>query len=108
MKLVFYLILLLQTIVFAAKPHPVPKLADLKKPWVFARANEASTLFIEPHHKDSEPFAHIIQTEKKLQWFEFNGKTSLVWDVLRFTETDKELTLYLKGCLLYTSPSPRD
>lgn len=97
MKLYLYLSMLFQTFVFAAKPHLVPKLTDLQKPWVFARANEASALFIEPHHKGSEPYAHIIRTDEKLQWFEFNGENSLIWDVIRFTETDKELTLYLQG-----------
>ena len=97
MRLYFYFTLILQTFTFGANPHPVPKLKDLKKPWVFARANEASLLFIEPQHKNSEPYAHIIQSGEKLQWFEFNGKDALIWDVTRFTETDKELTLYLKG-----------
>ena len=97
MRRYLYLTLILQTFTFAANPHPVPKLTDLKKPWVFARANEASLLFIEPQHKNSEPYAHIILSGEKLQWFEFDGKDALVWDVTRFTETDKQLTLYLKG-----------
>ena len=78
-------------------PHPVPKLVDLYKPWVFARASEASTLFIEPHFKGSEPYAHLIKQEKVLHWFEYDGKQSHLWKVTKYTEDDKELTLFLEG-----------
>jgi len=77
------------------KPHPVPKLKDLHRPWVFARASEASTLFIEPHFKNTEPYAHIVQTAKTLEWLEFDGRAFHKWKILKYTESDKELTLYL-------------
>ena len=78
-------------------PYPVPKIADLYKPWVFARASEASTLFIEPHFKGVEPYAHLIKQEKVLHWFEYDGKRSHLWEVIKYTEGDKELTLFLEG-----------
>jgi len=77
------------------KPHPVPKLKDLHRPWVFARASEASTLFIEPHLKDKEPYALLIKTADKLEWLEFDGKRFHQWKVTKYTESDKDLTLYL-------------
>lgn len=77
-------------------PHPVPKLKDLYKPWIFARASEASTLFIEPHFKGKVPYAHIIQTKNKLYWFEFDGIHSSLWKVHKYSEQEKQLTLYLE------------
>jgi len=65
--------------------------------WVFARASEASTLFIEPHFKGSEPYAHLIKQEKVLHWFEYDGKQSHLWKVTKYTENEKELTLFLEG-----------
>ena len=81
----------------AQKPHPVPTIADLHKPWLFARASEASTLFIEPHFKGKEPYAHVIKIKDKLQWMEYDGSGFKLWEV-EATKTDKkELTLLLKG-----------
>lgn len=77
-------------------PHPVPKLTDLYKPWIFARASEASTLFIEPHFKGKEPYGHLIKKNESLQWFEFDGNQSFVWNVSRYEETEKELRLFLE------------
>ena len=79
------------------KPHPVPKLADLYKPWVFARASEASTLFIEPHFKGSEPYGHLVKTADALYWFEFDGKKSDLWVVTEYKEADKQLELHLEN-----------
>jgi len=79
------------------KPHPVPKLSDLEKPWIFARASEASTLFIDPSLKGKEPYAHIIKQGDNLQWFEFDGESSQLWKVDKHTVTDKELVLFLEG-----------
>lgn len=77
-------------------PHPVPKLSDLYTPWVFARASEASTLFIEPHFRGKEPYGHIIKNADTLQWFEFDGEQALIWKITRFEENDKELYLFLE------------
>ena len=79
------------------QPHPVPKLKDLYKPWVFARASEASTLFIEPHFKEKEPYGHVVHVNGKLDWLEFDGEKFLTWNIAKYEESDRELTLYLQG-----------
>jgi len=78
------------------KPHPVPSIKDLYQPWVFARASEASTLFIEPHFKEREPYAHVVQTDEKFKWLEFDGEKFHTWNITKYEESEKELTLHLK------------
>ena len=97
MKISFWLVFLLISNVFAQKPHPVPELKDLYKPWIFARASEASTLFIEPHFKGAEPYAHLINSKKKLQWFEYDGVKGTIWNITHYTKTNKDLTLYIEN-----------
>lgn len=96
MKFLF-IFLFSSSFIFGQAPHPTPKLKDLLTPWVFARASEASTLFIEPHFKGKEPYAHLLNVNGSYQWFEFTGEHSLLWKVLSFEETEKELTLHLEG-----------
>lgn len=78
------------------KPLPVPKLQDLIQPWIFVRASEASTLFIDESFKDREPYGHLVVLgEKRTQWLEFDGKETTLWDVTGATRNEKELTLRL-------------
>ncbi len=95
MRSILITLLLLCTVALAREPHPVPVLKDLHKPWVFARASEASTLFIEPHYKGIEPYGHLIQGAETMHWVEFDGKQSRLWKILSYVEGEKELTLTL-------------
>lgn len=96
---IYYLSLffLLNIYSFGANPHPVPKLKDMYQPWLFARVSEASSLFIEPQYKNKVPYAHIVQTGNKIEWIEFNGSKFERWEVSKYKESNKDLTLYLIG-----------
>lgn len=74
---------------------PAPKLKDLYKPWLFARASEANTLFIEPRFKAKIPFGHVIKTDQLLFWCEFDGERNYLWKVTKSAEQDGQLTLEL-------------
>ena len=83
-----------QTIVPA--PLPIPSLKDLIEPWIFVRASEASTLFIDDSLKNREPYGHLLVGEdNRYQWLEFDGKRTKRWKVAGTDRNEKQLTLHL-------------
>ena len=81
---------------FAANPLGVPDLEDLVQPWLFVRASEASTLFIDEAFKDSEPYGLLLKKgEDGHAWLEFDGEKTTVWQVDGTERNEKQLTLSL-------------
>ena len=94
-----WLLLLMGTasLAFAKNPHPVPTLDNLIKPWIFVRASEASTLFIDENFKSREPYGHLILLEKdSFLWLEYSGTQTQLWQVTKSTRDEKQLTLLLQ------------
>ncbi len=82
----------------APKPLSVPKLDDLIQPWVFVRASEASTLFIDDQFRGREPYGHLLAIgNDRFQWLEFDGSATTVWDVTEIHRSEKQLTLHLSA-----------
>lgn len=86
----------LATPAFGANPLDVPELKDLVQPWLFVRASEASTLFIDEAFEGSEPYGLLLQKEGGGHaWLEFDGESSLMWSVDSSEKSEKQLTLQL-------------
>ena len=74
----------------------VPELKELIQPWLFVRASEASTLFIDESFRGREPYGHLtVVREGKYQWLEFDGKQTTLWDVVEVARDARQLTLQL-------------
>ena len=81
----------------AKNPYPVPTLNDLIKPWIFVRASEASTLFIDENFKDREPYGHLVLFGKDSHlWLEYDGTRTQLWRVTKEIRDEKQLTLTLR------------
>ncbi|MEM9282381.1 MAG: hypothetical protein AAGA96_11170 [Verrucomicrobiota bacterium] len=81
---------------FGANPLDVPDLDDLIQPWLFVRASEASTLFIDEAFEGSEPYGLLMKKEDGGHvWLEFDGENSAMWTVESFEKGEKQLTLQL-------------
>ncbi len=82
-----------------AAPLGVPKVSDLVQPWLFVRASEASTLFIDESYEGREPYGHLTlsKTGEPESWLEYDGAATAVWKVGEVTRTDQQLELELFG-----------
>ncbi|MEM0896488.1 MAG: hypothetical protein AAGJ79_06345 [Verrucomicrobiota bacterium] len=84
------------TVAVEPRPLSVPELNDLIEPWIFVRASEASTLFIDEAFEGREPYGHlVVRGEKDFQWLEFDGSVTRLWNVSAFVRDEKQLTLTL-------------
>lgn len=78
------------------EPLPVPTLRDLIEPWIFVRASEASTLFIDDNLKNREPYGHLLVADNnQYHWLEFDGTRTELWKVSGIDRSEKQLTLHL-------------
>jgi len=94
---IFVLFLLLAQFGHGKNPLPVPELEDLLQPWIFTRASEASTLFIEKDFKGREPYGNLFQlSEEVWVWAEYDGEFTQLWKILSHEKDEKQLVLMLQ------------
>lgn len=79
------------------EPLPVPELEDLRHPWLFVRASEASTLFIDKNFKNREAYGNLLELSDGVKlWAESDGVVTELWQVISSEKDDKQLTLQLQ------------
>jgi len=88
---------LLSLNLFAEERFEVPELVDLQEPWLFVRASEASTLFMDENFKEAAPFGHLALLSSGVKlWTEFDGRKTEFWIVLSSEKREKQWTLELQ------------
>ncbi len=91
----------------APKPLAVPQIKDLIQPWIFVRASEASTLFIDETLKGREPYGHlIVLDESRYQWLEFDGVSTALWNVTCIERDERQMTVHLQSIVANPEAKP--